>query len=327
MMNAALLLAVLFLQPPQNAQPPNPAPAADAETAPTVADVRKALENNDGTEALRLVSQLLSLRGKAAQGLDRYELFMLKAEGHLCQRAGDAAAQSFKQAAEQTNNREQAAMARASEQLIRRSRRLAYTPKRVVKGQVAKRDPIDIVDPEKRKTALQALLVDEMAELAPKLQAAKGSRSLVPALKAMQSARDLATLELAANGSADQVNGLVEDLKQSCKELLTRTMEKSTKRIDQVTQMANDPELVRQVFPNPYGGFEVEVAERRRGLKRQDIGELKALADTCDQVAAGGKAVAKAAGVEESEFEELIEAAEDLRMHIRRMLRAHDVEY
>jgi len=150
MMNAALLLAVLFLQPPQNAQPPNPAPAADAETAPTVADVRKALENNDGTEALRLVSQLLSLRGKAAQGLDRYELFMLKAEGHLCQRAGDAAAQSFKQAAEQTNNREQAAMARASEQLIRRSRRLAYTPKRVVKGQVAKRDPIDIVDPEKR---------------------------------------------------------------------------------------------------------------------------------------------------------------------------------
>jgi hypothetical protein len=332
MTQAALLFAALLAQnapPPPDAPAPRPAApaAAVAEAMPSVKDVRAALDRGDGAEALRLVSRLLPIRGKAAQQYDRYELLSLKAEAHLRLKAGDAAAQSFKLAAEQTEEREKAAVARATEQLIRRSRGLAFTPRHAAKGQAAKLDPIDIVDPETRKSAMRAMFADDMAELAPKVRAAKLGTTLPPALKAMQAARELATLELAANGSADQVNGVVEELKQSCKDLLARAMERTTKRVDQITQMANDPEFVRQVFPNPLGGFEVEVAERRRGLKRQDISQLKALADTCDEVAVGGKAIAKAAGAEESEFEDLVEAAGDLRMHIRRMLRAHDVEY
>jgi hypothetical protein len=294
---------------------------------PSVKDVRDALDKGDGAEALRLVSRLLPLRGKAARDYDRYELLTLKAEAHLRLKAGDAAAQAFKLAAEQTEDREKAATARATEQLIRRSRGLAYTPKHVPKGQAAKREPIDVIDPEKRKAALRAMFADDMIELAPKIQAAKAGKTLPPALKAMEAARELAPLELAANGSADQVNGVVEELKQSCKDLLGHAMERTAKRVDQITQMANDPEVVRQVYPNPLGGFEVQVAERARGLKRQDIGQLKALADTCDEVSAGGKAVARAAGADEAEFEEVVDAADDLRMHIRRMLRAHDVEY
>ena len=328
MTHAALLLAALLAQaapvtPAKNAAPPPPPPApwpgAGPEALPSTKDVRAALDKNDPTEALRLVARLLSLHGKSAAGQDRYELLTLKAEAHLRLKAGDAAAQSFRLAAEQTDDRERAAVARATEQLIRRSRGLVYTPKREVKGQPGKRDPIDIVDPEKRKAALRAMFADEMAELAIRVKAAKATPTLPPALKAMQAARELTTLELAANGSADQVNGVIEILKDSCKDLLNRTMEKTTKRVDQITQMANDTEVV--------GGFDGEVGERRRGLKRQDVGDLKALADTCDQVVAGGKAVAQAAGVDEVEFEDVVDAAGDLRMHIRRMLRAHDVEY
>ena len=331
MTHATLLLAAILLQAPPPAPAPaaadRPAPRGDAEAPPSPKDVQQALADGDPSEALRLVSRLLTLKGKAAQGLDRYELLSLKAEGHLRLRAGDAAAQALKAAAEQTDNAEKAAVARATEQLIRRSRGLTYTPKRQVKGKVVVRDPLDITDPRQRKAALAAMFADEMAELSAKVKAARAARTIPPTVKAIQAARELATLELAVNGSADQVNGVVDDLTVSTKDLLTRILEHTGKRVDQITRMANDPERVRQVIPLPYGGFDVQVAERARGLKRQDIGELKTLADTCDEVAAAGKAVRQASGSDESVFEDVIEEAGDLRMHIRRMLRGHDVDY
>ena len=335
MTHAALLLAATLAQavpvaPGRKAPPPPAAAGADAGVAdatPSPQDVRVALDEGNPAEALRLLSRLLPLRGAAAKAVDRYELLTLKAEAHLRLKAPNAAAQSFRLAAEQTEDPGRAALARATEQLVRRSHGLTFTPRHAPKGQPARPEPIDIADPKNRPAALRAMFADDMAELAPKVQAAKAAKTLPPALKAMRAARELATLELAANGSADQVNGVVEELKQSCKGLLARAMERTTKRVDQITEMANDPEAVRQVFPNPLGGFDVEVAERRRGLKRQDVTLLKELADTCDQVTAGGKAVAQAAGADEAEFEDVVEAAEDLRMHIRRMLRAHDVEY
>ena len=319
MIHVACLLAAL-LAAPAPAAPAGPAAGAP----PTPGDVRALIDEGEAAEALKQVSRLLALRGPGARGLDRHELLVLKAEAHLRLRAGDAAAQAVKAAAEETGSREHAAVARGTELLIRRSRNLVYTPKKAPAG---KRDPIDIVDPEKRRAALRAMFADEMAELAPRLRAARAARTLPPALKAMEAARALAPLELAANGSADQSNAAADELKQSAKELLAKALEKATRRVDQITDMANDLERVRRVFPDIGGGYNVEIAQRRRGLKRQDIADLKALADTCDEVAAGGKAVAKAAGVEEAEFEELINSAEDLRMHIRRMLRAQDVDY
>jgi hypothetical protein len=321
MVQITCLLAVLLAAP----APAGPEPDAP----PTPKEVQALIDKGDPAEALKQVARLLSLRGPAVRDYDRRELLLLKAEAHLRLRAADAAAQAFHAAADQNGNAEQAATARATELLIKRSRNLSYTPKTAprVKGGPAKHDPIDVVDPARRREALQALFADEMAELAPKLKAARAARTLPPALKAMAAARELAPLELAANGSADQVNAMVEELKGSTKELLAKALEKVTKRVDQITAMANDVERVRRVIPDIGGNFNVEVAERRRGLKRQDVGDLKALADTCDEVAAGGKAVAKAAGADESEFEELVNAAGDLRMHIRRMLRAQDVDY
>ena len=318
MIQPALVLAFIL------AAPPSPPVAAD-EPLPSAQDVHKLLDDGKPADALKQVNRLLSLRGKAAQPYDRYELLTLKAESHLRLRAADAAAATFRQASEATDDREQQAVARATEQLIRRSRSLVYTPKKLAKG--AKADPIDVLPAEKRKAALQAMFADDMADLAPKVQAAREAKTLPAKLKALQSARDLAYLELAANGSADQVNGVVDELKQGAKDLLARAAEKATKRVDQITAMANDTELVRRVLPG-IGGFpEVDVVEKRRGLRRQDVTDLKQLADTCDEVRAGAKALAEASGADAVEFEEITDAAEDLRMHIRRMLRAHDVEY
>jgi hypothetical protein len=336
MVQPALLLVALLVQaaPEKAKAPPKPAAALKAAAVapddaapPSVQDLRKLLDDGKPADVLKHLARLLSLRGKAAQPYDRGELLSLKAESHLRLRAGDAAAQAFHQAAEAGGDREQQAVARATELLIRRSRGLAYAPRRVPKGANAAAGPIDIVAPDQRKAALQAMFADDYGDLAPKVALAKAAKALPPRLKALQAARELAPLELAATGGADQVNGVVGELKASTRELMERVMEKTTKRVDQITAMANDLERVRQVLPG-IGGFpDVQIAERRRGLKNQDIGDLKRLADTCDEVKAGAKALAQASGAEESEFDELTEAADDLRMHIRRMLRAHDVEY
>lgn len=319
----ALALSLAPADPPAPAKPAAPLPRD--ESPASVDEVRSLLASGNAAEALKHVSCLLSLRGKAAQAHDRYELLTLKADAHLRLRAPDAAAVTFRQAAEEATDREQQAVARATEQLIRRSRGLAYTPKKPAKG--AKAEPIDVVDPQKRKAALRAMFADDMAEVSAKVAAAREAKTLPAKLKAIQAARKLAPLEVAANGSADQVNGTVEALKLDARELLQRATEKSAKRVDQITTMANDTERVRRVVPGAGGFADVQAVDKRRGLKRQDVGELKKIADTCDEVVAGAKALAQASGAEEAEFEELTEAADDLRMHVRRMLRAHDVEY
>jgi hypothetical protein len=53
---------------------------------------------------------------------------------------------------------------------------------------------------------------------------------------------------------------------------------------------------------------------------------LKKLADGCDEIVAQAEALSEAAGGG-TEFEEVIDAAEDLRVHIQRMLRVHGTEY
>src|SRR4051812_3520121 len=294
---ATLLLVALLAQaaPDKAKAPAKPAAApkaalavSDDEAPLSVADLRKLLDDGKPADVLKHVSRLLALRGKAAQAYDRSELLTLKAESHLRLRATDAAAVAFHQAAEATTDREKQAIARATEQLVRRSRNLAYTPRKVAKG--GRPDPIDIVDAEKRRAALQAMFADDMADVAPKVAAAKAANTLPPRFKAIQSARELATSEIAATGSADQVNGIVEELKRGTKDLMDRAMEKTAKRVDQITAMANDVEQVRQVIPGIGGYSDVQISERRRGLRRQDVGDLRQLADTCDEVKAGAKA-------------------------------------
>src|SRR5947209_1497261 len=64
--------------------PPPARPAAQAAAEPTngpgtVDDVEQALDHHDFATATKTASKLLALHGKAAEGISRYRLFMLKA--------------------------------------------------------------------------------------------------------------------------------------------------------------------------------------------------------------------------------------------------------
>jgi hypothetical protein len=328
------LVVLLATSVPASAQQfPQQKDAARAPTAatpqpdplPTVDQIQKLLHSDEAAEALKHVNRLLTLRGKSAESLDKYELLTLKGEAHLRLKANDAALAAFRQAAAETQDRQQKAVARATEQLIRRSKNLAYTPKKVAKGEKA--DPIDIAAPDGRHKALSALFVDEVTPLLPKIDAAKASNSVGPMIKAMAAAKEMEYLELAANGSADQINGIVDGIKEQAKAMLTKVMEKATKRVDRITELANDTQRVRQVYPQASGGYRSIMVEKRRGVQPDDVIDLKAIIDGCDEVVAQAKTLAQATGSDESGVEEVIESAEDLKVHVQRMLRVHDIEY
>ena len=312
----------------QQREPARPAPAAapQAEALPTVEEVQKLVQSGEAAEALKQVNRLLSLRGKAAESLDKYELFSLKGEAHLRLKANEAAAAAFRQAAAETDDRQHKAVARATELLIRRSKNLAYSQKKVVKGDKA--EPIDIVNVDSRHKAISALFVDEVSPLLPKVEAAKAAKSVGPMIKTMAAAREMEYLELAANGSEDQINGIVQTLKEQGKSMLTRVMEKASKRVDRITTLANDTERVRQVVPLSNGSYRSVMIEKRRGVQKDDITELKGIIDACDEVIAQANALAEATGKDgEQEVEDLVEAADDLKVHVQRMLRVHNIEY
>lgn len=295
------------------------------EPLPTAEAIQTQIKSGNAADALKHLNRLLSLRGKAAEAYDRHELLALKGEAHLRLKANEAAATAFRQAAAETDDRQHKAVARATELLIRRSRNLAYTPKKVAKGE--KGEAIDIIEPEQRHKALAALFVDEVSPLLPKVEAAKNANSVGPMIKTMAAAREVQYLELAANGSADQINGIIDGLKEQGKTMLGKVLEKATKRVDRITELANDTDRVRQLVPLPGGGYRSTTVERRRGVQREDVTELKGIIDACDEVIAQSNALAQALGSEEEVVEELVESAEDLKLHVQRMLRVHDIEY
>jgi len=329
----SLLLAPLYSPAQDSAakRPPAPAqPAAQAvdkaEPLPTVEEIRKLLKAGDAPGALKQLNRLLSLRGKAAEGYDKYELLSLKGDVHLKMKATEAAAAAFRQAAAATEDPQQQAMAKATELLVKRSKTLAYTPKKVGKG--GKAEPIDVVEPEARAKALSALFVDEVTPLLPKVEAAKGANSVVPMIKAMAAAREVEFLERAANGSADQVGGIIHALGEQGEAMLGKVVEKATRRVDRITTLANENEHVRQTVPTSSGGFRTVMVPKRRGIKNDDVRELKTIIDALDEVVAQANALAQARGDNNREtVEDLTESADDLKLHVQRMLRVHDVDY
>lgn len=314
---------------PQSEKPTAAPTQAKSEALPSPDDVKKLIDDGNAGEAIKQIARLLSLRGKAAEGYDKYELLTLKADAHLRVRAGAAAAAAMRQAGDVAVAPEKKAYCRAMEELIRRSKNLAYTPRRKDKDG-PKPEPVDLVDPESRRRALAQMFTDEMAERLPQAEAAKANKSgtgVGPVIKTMASLREAEYLELAVNGSTDQISGMVEELKTSGKDILTKAVERAGKKVDRIAALANDTVPDRQVFPSRRGGYRAVTIQRRRGIQEEDIPELKKVADGCDEIVAQAQALQQASGAAEEEFEEVIDAAEDLRVHVQRMLRVHGTEY
>ena len=85
-----------------------------ADPLAATAAARAAFDAGDYPAAVGLAAKLLALKGDAAAGYDRHELFVLKGEGHLRLKQFKNAADAFAAAARNTNDDVLAATARAT---------------------------------------------------------------------------------------------------------------------------------------------------------------------------------------------------------------------
>ena len=308
MTRPALLMLLLVLPPASGLS------LAPPDVAPTADEIRALYDKGEYNEALKQLSRVLALKGKAAEGVDRYELLMLRAESHLRLKATGAALPALEEAAQVATDPEAAAKARALAILVRRSKNLQYTPKGGGGKGGGGAGPIDITDAERRPEAFEALYEGERAAAQPKVAAAEKGKTLPPIAAAMKAVVPLRDLELAATGKDEETADTLKELVERAHTLMAKGLDDMAKRTERISERAN--ELVDYTVRR---NGRTEVRTRRRGLDNRETRELKEVVQTCGKVIESCKELAEGFAEDDEPFVDLEDQARDVGE------RAHDV--
>jgi hypothetical protein len=285
---------------------PQPKPAA---AVPSMKEIRALFEAGKYKETLQGLNRVLALKGDAAAPYDRHELLRLKGETHLKLRDAKSAAAAFALAVKEAPDEKSAAVDRATETVVKRSKNLAVTP-RPTKAR-PKPEPIDVSDPEKREAAFEALLEEAKEAAAPKLKAAKGAKTLPPIVEAIESIRDLRALELAATGEDAQVQAMVTELSEQAHELMSDATQDMTELVDDIERAANDyVEIAMPVRVPGSNRVTMERSHKKRGLNERDTKDLRRVLADCEKLLPLAKGLAEYLGDSGKQFEAVAEDAQ-----------------
>jgi hypothetical protein len=295
---------------------PSLAYAAGPTTLPSTEDVKATYEKGEYAETLKLLGRILSLKGKAAEGIDRYAMLMLKAESHLKLKATTNAIDALEDAvktAKAAEDEKAAADAIALVMLIKRSKNLQYTPKVVAKRGGG--GPIDITDLKRRPEALEALYIEEKALLKPRVQEAQKSKTLPPIATALKSVVALKSLELAGTGRDGETEATTKELVDRAHKLMAKGLDDMVERTVRISENAD--ELVTQSYTRPDGSSETRTY--RQGLAPGDSKVLQGMIDDCKKIVKSCKELTEGFTDDTEPFEDLEDQAKDVGE------RAHDV--
>jgi hypothetical protein len=249
---------------------------------PTVDELKQKLKDGKTPEVLTSVSKLLALKGEAAKAYDRYELFSLRGEASLRNKAMLPAAEAFAAAQKETTDAQKQSVARANEILIRRSKVTGYTPKpapRDSAGPATKpAGPIPIIEEEDRKRAFEALFADEMAVVEPKLKAAAASNNLLPVIDTARALADLGAIETAGTGASTQTKEIGASLGDHAHTLIKAGLD----TMRQTTEHAWAQGSRRQARLDGYGNREYQYG--MMGLTSNETRDLKDVIATAEKI-------------------------------------------
>lgn len=325
------LIVVLTLCGAATAAPPAtrpiaPPPPAGKVPLPTMDELEHEFNTGDYKGTIRDLTRVLSLKGKAADGYDHYDLLMMRAETLLRLKDFPRAAAAFGDAAKAGESDEKRVAAALAMQVLAGhvNRDLQYVPAKVRGKQP---DPIDIIDPEHRKEAFVVLFHDEWESTEPLLKKARTSETLPPIGDALTAARNrhLQVLELAAEGKDEQFKAAMSDVKERAVALIGNALEKIARRADEIDAMANSTIRVPKTVINQFGQAEIAEITRRRGLSMGQTNELKALSNDCNRLQTAANQLAAAIGdrdQRDAQISGLAEQANDLRVKMTRTLKA-----
>lgn len=250
------------------------------------ADAQAKIDAGDYRGALKLIAEGLS--GPDVSPADRAALLMLRAEAMI--RLGESryAADACTLAAQTTQDPKQAAIARATAALLRKSRNNAYKS-------------IDIVAPESRQKAFAALYADTQHSLKPRVEAALRASSLQPSQEVLPSLLDLAAMEYLANGSAPNTKETLATLGAHARELMSAEIKRVQARVAQMSHLANSI----TGDDDGFGRRGLQIPEQRE--LRNDVAYLRQIQSTAQKA----RARARELGFDGSAWEPIIADAAD----------------
>lgn len=276
------------------------------EPLPTIDELHQLFKDHDYPALLQKLNRVLQLRGDAAKPYDLIELNLLKVDAHLQLKelslATSAATAAVRLIDEDRTPPKEAAVARATELMLQRSRAWAYTPRVFPAGHPPQ--PLGIVDPDARPAVFAAMFDDAKGGILAKVRAGKQSRTLGPIIDAVKAVSEMRTLELAAFGKDEQSAAQLNDLANAAHDVMAKAVKDMGDRQDKINAAANELLLVSNVSSSPYGnttvgtggGIRATVGTiggtvgggvdlyRKRGLSLQASQELRGIMSTSDQV-------------------------------------------
>ena len=289
---------------------------AAGREVPTTPEIRQMVTEKQFKRVLREVARAMQLKGNDAAAYDRGELLLLRADAQLGMRIEPAAAKSFRDAAEAAPSAVDVRdTGRAMSLLMSRSERLVYTTRT---GDAPGRE-IDIVND--RKSALEALLADELAAYEPKIRAAKEKKSIAEVLETVKGVEPIAAIERAATGSTRRTDEFRMGFVGQVETLLDDALVQLDGRADDIETRARAlialPQEIRAGQPPPR-----TMKVKKTGLSPADEAALKGVMDTCREIVSRNREVAQQLGAEPDRFRRASDSAIRLADKAGAILRA-----
>ncbi|QOV91711.1 hypothetical protein [Humisphaera borealis] len=238
--------------------------AAEPARLATMDELRQMYDAGSFQVCLQQISRVSRLTGDAAKPYDKWALLLLKADCLLRMEDTSEALRTYR-AAESSPVAKQAAEARATEFLIKKSQNLAYKPKTVQTP-----EPLAITVPQSRKKALVALLDDELAADRAKINQALEAKTLTPMFDIVPDLLTLWAVEVTGTGQESKTGPILTGLGERARTLIDRDLQVRREQLDGIRQKAN------QIVENR-GNFWWQDGTTRRGLYTPDRKELRDL--------------------------------------------------
>ena len=264
------------------------APVRADDPPPTFDAARALYADGNYKDALAAISQLQQLTGKAAEGLDRFALFMLKGETQLRLHDGASALNAFVLSFKEAATADQKDQSLAMQDLLRRSANEMYHPRLNADGsEYTDVKTYDITDLAARKEAFAALLIDEMTPFAKNFEQIKSTGTLAQIVDYLKQLPTIRAVEKTVTTKSDKCDAITTALRDRALALIDTSLDAGEKQVAAIKIDANKTyqSQVDVTDPNTKKVTRKNV-QLYVGPTMGQVSTLKALSITCEKTKA-----------------------------------------
>jgi hypothetical protein len=292
---------------------------------PSQEEIKAAFDAGEYRKTIQLATRALVLKPgtSAAAAYDRYELLMMRGEAYLHLKQNRSAGDSFAQAAKETKDDQQAAVARAMQRTLKEAR--GTTVQRRGKSAVpGTPDTADLLQPDQREAAFRIVYDNLKDSVEPKVKAASDAHTLPPIIDALTVLADLDDLAKAGAGGDSDLAASRQELGDRAHDLIARELDRMEKDVAEIKRSAETVVEQRSYATTSLqtgAGYD-QYLSIRRGLTNKDRTDLKDVMKTCEKIIPAAETIAKAASGSSKGADEIVNRTKDVGRAAQRVLDA-----